>query len=168
MVHLLLLLINLSFLGLTRPLPALNSCPVVETVPLYWSPKIDPAVSSRLEVRQCGGISGYLVLMLWGQKANKPSIILDTTDFGVVQTFIKDNVIVVVTNGGNRDQVFAFQFKRGVPTLVLRQVTKGETILCNRAGHVVVTITGIFAGFGPPETKTLEIETALSELEPRL
>ena len=168
MMHSLVFLIKLSLLSATRSLPTLNSCPVVEAVPLYWSPNINPAVTSRLEVRQCGGISGYLVLMVWAQRADKASIIVETTDFGVVQTFVKDNVIVLVTSGGNRDQVFAFQFKKGVPRLVLRQVTQGEAIVCNRAGHVTVTITGIFAGGAPAETRTLELDTVFGELAPHL
>jgi hypothetical protein len=108
------------------------------------------------------------VITVWAQRADKAALIVHTTDFGVDQTFVKDNTVIIMTSGGNRSQVFVFQFKAGSPRLLLRQVTKGDALICTRAGRLTLTIDGIFAGNSPPRSKTLQLETSWGELEPHL
>lgn len=147
--------------------PEVRSCPVVEVAPFYWSPQVRPSDSSRIEIRQCGGSRGSLSLALWSQEAHKPTLVLETSDFAVVQTFIRDNIAVVITSGGNRDQVFVFQFKKGSPTLFFRQVTKGDVLIDSKHSRVTLTINGIYAGDSPPETKVVELSTDWAELLPQ-
>ena len=58
-----------------------------------------------------------------------------------------------------------FNFKAGSPRLLLKQVTRGESLICTRTGHLTLTINGIYAGDAPARSKTLELETSWAEVE---
>jgi hypothetical protein len=145
----------------------ITGCRVVALSTLDFNPNIAPEKSARLEVRLCGGNRGALYLVLWSRNQQEPSIVLDTSDFGVVQMFAKENVVLVETSGGNRDQVYVFRYRGGIPELSMRQVTKGQAEIESKAGSVRFIITGIFAGGAPERSRMLEFATDLSELTPR-
>lgn len=99
----------------------------------------------RVEIRSCGPEE---VLQLWAWEANaaRPSLVVDTTDFTLVQTAARDNVYVVETTGGPRNRVFVIVYRDRKPTLALQRVTKGTAEVYLGPRYVDVTVVGIWAG----------------------
>ena len=108
---------------------------------------------ARVAIRQCEPPSNFVQLVAWASHKSEPSLVLDTDDFGVVQTVARGNVYVIETGGGSRDQVFVIVYQLGIPKLALRRTTKGSaSILVNDRG-VKVVISGIYAGDAAPKTE---------------
>jgi hypothetical protein len=109
----------------------------------------------RVEIRQCGANSSEtLQIVAWERGRSKPTLVLDTSDFSIAQSLARDNVFVIETSGGSRDQVYVIAFRGGMPVLELKRVTKGSANICINATSVDVEIYGIFAGDAPPRTET--------------
>jgi hypothetical protein len=133
-----------------------EQCSVTETVGIlltdvqYLKPLSELA---RVEIIRCGP-DDKLLIKAWEQDATKPALLIDTSDFSIVQTFARDNVFVVVTSGGSRDQVYVITYRNGKPTLALKQVTKGGMNLSVDRHVVRIIIDGIYAGDEPPRSET--------------
>ena len=57
--------------------------------------------TARVEVRRCGEKgSEVLQIAAWEARTPKPSLIIDTTDFTVVQTAARQNLYIIETTGG--------------------------------------------------------------------
>ena len=108
----------------------------------------------RVEVRQCPREDGAKIqIVAWQSGRSAPSLTIDTTDFGVVQSFARANVFVVETGGATRDQVYVIEYRRGVPKLVVKRVTKGTAEIKASRDSVDVIIAGIYAGDASPRSE---------------
>lgn len=106
----------------------------------------------RVEIRQCGSEEA-LQIVAWEAKATKPALIIDTTDFTVVQSIARKNLYVIETTGGARDRVYVINFEKGKPRLVLRRITKGTAAVTVNEKYCEIVISGIYAGDAEPRTE---------------
>lgn len=111
--------------------------------------------TTRVEVRRCdAAVSGSLQIVAWESGALKPSLVIDTTDFTVVQAAGRQNAFVIETTGGPRDRVYVVLYEDGKPTLKLKQVTKGTARVTLQRDSLDLVINGTYAGNLPPRTET--------------
>jgi hypothetical protein len=107
----------------------------------------DVEAMPRVEVRRCFPSSdGNLQIVAFKANDNQPSLVFDTSDFFIQQIVSRDNVALIETGGGMRDQVFVIVFKRGVPAIELQQVTKGTAQVSIDSKTMNINISGIYAG----------------------
>jgi hypothetical protein len=123
---------------------------------------------ARVEMRQCSPeLSATIQLAAWRSGDVTPALVVDTSDFGIVQAAARKNVFIVETSGGPRDQVFVIVYNRGEPKLALRRVTKGTALINISASAVDLIIEGIYAGDLPPRTESQHFALDLGEMRPR-
>src|SRR5438270_9521538 len=68
--------------------------------------------TARVELRQCGeNVTEELQIVAWEANAVKPSLVIDTTDFTVVQTAGRQNIYVIETTGGPRDRIYVILYQ---------------------------------------------------------
>jgi len=108
---------------------------------------------ARVEIRQCLGQSAAIQLVAWKTGDATPALIVNTNDFGVVQTTARGNVFVIETGGATRDQVFVIVFTRGSPEAVLQRVTRGTAQVRVGRAAIDIEIDGVYAGDNPPRTE---------------
>lgn len=111
----------------------------------------------RVEARVCGAALGRQVqIMAWKDKEAIPALIVDTSDFTIVQVAAKNNVFVIETTGGPRNQVFVVVYEGGTPKLKKRLVTRGYTAIATDEQKMRVRVVGVFAGDAAPRTEEHE------------
>ncbi|MEW5979461.1 MAG: hypothetical protein AB1898_27005 [Acidobacteriota bacterium] len=104
--------------------------------------KVPAKTLARIEIRMCGpGVSETLQLVAWERNSNDPSLIIDTTDFTLVRSFMGGNVFVAETTGGPRYRLFVIVYRSGKPDLALRRVStdRCELSVDSKAIHLRVT-----------------------------
>jgi hypothetical protein len=117
-----------------------------------------PASSlARVEIRQCQP-SENLQIVAWETDGKSPALVVDTTDFTIVQAAARRNVFVIETTGGSRDRVYVIVYQNGKPKVELMQVTRGSSKIELQPEFVETTIFGIYAGDAPPRTVTRRFE----------
>jgi hypothetical protein len=112
----------------------------------------------RVELRQCGEGSETLQIVAWDAGGATPSLVIDTTDFTVVQCAARGNVFIIETTGGPRDRVYAIVFTRGKPQLKLMRVTRGTAKITVNEDNIELVISGIYAGDAPERSETHRFE----------
>lgn len=113
------------------------------------------AETARVELRRCGEtVSENLQIVAWEAGASKPTLVVDTTDFAVVQTAARQNIYVIETTGGPRDRVFVVLYEQGKPTLRLQRVTRGTARITLFRNSLELVIPDIYNGDAPPRTET--------------
>jgi hypothetical protein len=111
--------------------------------------------TARVELRRCGeSVSENLQIVAWETGASKPTLIVDTTDFTVVQTAARQNIYVIETTGGPRDRVFVVLYEQGKPVLKLQRVTRGTARITLSRDNLELVIPDIYNGDAPPRTET--------------
>lgn len=109
----------------------------------------------RIEVRQCSAETGaHLQILAWQGRGSRPTLMLDTNSFGVVQAAAKSNIFLVETGGATRNTVFVIEYKGGEPKLVVKRVTRGTAKIAIEGNSFEVTIGEIFDGDSPPRSET--------------
>lgn len=111
----------------------------------------------RVEIRQCGTFE-VLQIVAWEANSRLPSLILDTTDFTVVQSIARKNLYLIETTGGARNRIYIIVFEKGKPRLALKRVTKGTAKLTIGERHCEVVISGIYAGDAEPRTEKYKFD----------
>jgi hypothetical protein len=110
---------------------------------------------ARVEIRQCSPAdSGTIQLVAWSAGSATPALLVNTDDFGVVQTVARANVFIIETGGATRDQVFVIIYNRGQPRVALRQITRGSAHIKVDAAVINVDVDGIYAGDSPPRAES--------------
>ena len=110
---------------------------------------------SRIELRQCDPArSESIQIVAWEKDNNSPALVIDTTDFVVVQTVARGNVYLIETTGGPRDRVYVIAYEKGKPLLKLMRVTRGTARVTITNEWLEVVIPEIYAGDEPPRTET--------------
>jgi len=112
------------------------------------------ATQARVEIRQCELGSETVQLVGWRSGEREPFLVVETGDFGVVQSVARANVFLVETGGATTDQAFVIVFEKGTPRLSLRRVTRGTSELSVTRTTLTVTITGIYKGDAEPGRET--------------
>ncbi len=116
--------------------------------------KIPISETARVELRRCAEMgSGTLQIAAWEARASIPSLVIDTTDFTIVQTASRQNVYVIETTGGPRDRVYVVLYENGKPTLKLQKVTRGSATITMAQDALELVIPDIYAGDSPPRTE---------------
>lgn len=116
--------------------------------------KIPIDETARVELRRCAETeSGALQIAAWEAKASKPSLVIDTTDFTIVQTASRQNIYVIETTGGPRDRIYVVLYEKGKPTLKLQRVTRGTATITMTRDSLELVIPDIYAGDLPPRTE---------------
>lgn len=119
---------------------------------LYKVPNLRLA---RVEIRQCSQREGGTIqLVAWRSGDLSPALIVNTGDFGVVQTVARVNVFVVETGGATRDQVFVIRYIYGTPELAWKRITRGTARVNVTASAIDVHIEGIYNGDGAERTES--------------
>lgn len=97
-----------------------------------------PLKMERVEVRQCAPHVGEtLQLVAWGRDPDAdPQLVIDTSDFTIVQMLMVGHTFVIETTGGPRDQVYVIRYERGLATLVLHKVTRGRASISTEQGRL--------------------------------
>jgi hypothetical protein len=110
---------------------------------------------ARVEVRRCvaDGTDALQLVALEG-RSSKPSLVINTTDFTVVQVVARQNLYLIETTGGPRDRIFVVLYENGKPTLKLQKVTKGTAQITMSRDALDLVIPDIYAGDLPPRTET--------------
>lgn len=108
----------------------------------------------RVEIRQCGDGSEALQIVAWEAQARRPSLVVDTTDFTVVQMAARGSSYVIETTGGSRNRIFVITYNRGKPLLAVRRITKGTATLKLDSVSLEIVIDGIYAGDAEPRKET--------------
>jgi hypothetical protein len=117
----------------------------------------------RVEVRQCS--EGELQIVAWAQKSLIPSLVVDTTDFTIVQLAARENVFMIETTGGPRNIVHVITYKNGTPILALKSVTKGTADVTVSRSSLKLSIPNvIYPGQGEPQIQMHKFELSLSDL----
>jgi hypothetical protein len=112
------------------------------------------SATARVELHRCEeNVSGTLQIAAWSAKAVEPSLVIDTTDFTVVQTAARQNVYVIETTGGPRDRVYVVMYENGKPVLKLQRTTKGTAKITIARDSLDLIIPDIYAGDAPPRTE---------------
>ena len=165
-------LLTLRAASQTPSLPSVQGANLCEDVVWRINTAIKHGTPSdqlpRVEVRRClPNSSDFLQISAWVSGGNSnPPVVLDTSDFFVVQVAARGNVVVIETGGGTTDQVFVITYKHGVPALVLRQNTGGTAEILVQKDKVTVAIRGIYNGDAPDRTESHTFEVKLSDLKP--
>ena len=111
--------------------------------------------TARVEVRRCEGDGTYaLQIAGWEARAAKPSLLINTTDFTIVQTAARQNLYLIETTGGPRDRVYVIVFENGKPILKLQRVTRGTARITMQRDSLDLVVPDIYAGDLPPRTET--------------
>jgi hypothetical protein len=130
--------------------------------------RVPSSQSARVDVRQCSpGDSATIQLVAWRSGEATPALVINTDDFGVVQTAARGNVFVIETGGATRDQVFVIVYDRGEPKLALKRVTKGSARITLSSSAVDLIIDGIYAGDSPPRVETQHFALDSEGMKPR-
>lgn len=109
----------------------------------------------RVELRQCApGTSENIQIVAWEPNRKIPSLVIDTSDFSVVQTAARGNFYLIETTGGPRNRVFVIVYEAGKPTLKLKRVTRGTAKISMTNDAVTVVVPDIYAGDAEPRTET--------------
>jgi hypothetical protein len=93
----------------------------------------------RVEVRKCGP-GESLKIICWAKNAQAPDLIVDTTDFTIVQSVMLGLITVIETTGGPRNRLFVIDYDRGKPKLALKFVSKAQAELATRMGEIRIAI----------------------------
>lgn len=128
------LLVVLSVSGLFLQARASQESALCEEIVTTLVPqfifKVPTSDLERVEIRKCfPGLADSLQLVAWQRAARKPSLVLETTDFTIVQLVMSGRVFVVETTGGTRDIVWVITYQSGVPKLALKAITKGYAVV---------------------------------------
>jgi len=108
----------------------------------------------RVELRQCGpGTSENIQIVAWEKDGKTPLLVLDTSDFTVVQTAVRKNVYVIETAGGARDRIYVIVYEKTKPVLKLMKVTQGTATITIGKDAIDIVIAGIYAGDAEPRTE---------------
>jgi hypothetical protein len=123
----------------------------------------------RVEIRQCGPeTAGSIQIVAWTSgKSAAPALVVDTGDFGVVQTVARANVFVVETGGATRDRVFIIVYEGGQPKVAMQRTTRGTASVRVDRTSLDVEIAGIYAGDAPPRLEKRRFKLDLDALRPR-
>ena len=111
----------------------------------------------RVEIRQCGSFEA-LQIVAWEARSKVPALIVDTTDFTVVQSIARRNFYLIETTGGPRDRIYIIVFEKGKPRLALNRVTKGSAAVTINETYCEVVISGIYAGDAELRSETHKFE----------
>jgi hypothetical protein len=117
----------------------------------------------RVEVRRCGSEEA-LQIVAWKENAELPSLIVNTTDFTIVQAVARENVFLIETTGGPRDIVWVIVYEKGDPKLALKRVTKGTAIVKTNDAQMDVVISGIWKGDGKSQSESHSFRLSLDDL----
>jgi len=110
---------------------------------------------ARIEIRQCSlEDSARIQLVAWRSGKDTPAFVLNTDDFGVVQSAARANTFIIETGGATRDQVFVIVYTRGEPKIVLQRSTRGSASIKINKSTVDLIIEGIYAGDGPARVES--------------
>ena len=110
--------------------------------------------TARVEVRRCGErATETLQLVAWEAQASTPALIVDTTDFTIVQAASRQNIYIIETTGGPRDRVYVILYEAAKPVVKLMRVTKGTAKITMGRDIVDIVIPDIYAGDSPPRTE---------------
>lgn len=113
------------------------------------------AKTPRVELRQCGeNVVEALQIAAWESNASSPSLVIDTTDFTVVQTAARQNIYVIETTGGPRDRIYVILYESGKPKLQLQRVTRGTAKITMTRDLLEMEIPDIYTGDAPPRTES--------------
>jgi hypothetical protein len=129
-----------------------NACPeVVGVMVPQFIMNVPNSRLERVELRKCGpGRTEDLQIIAWERNSLHPTLVVDTTDFTVVQYVMSGRVFVIETTGGPRDRVFVILYEHGKPSLVLQRVTKARAEILSDGKTVRVSVLN--SGTGKKET----------------
>jgi hypothetical protein len=141
-----------------------SPCPTISTI-LITQFKFGSSITElpRVELRQCGAEQS-LQIVAWKEKEKAPSLIIDTTDFTVVQVAARSNAFLIETTGGSRDFVFVIIYKNGSPTLALKSVTKDTATVEIHKASIDISVSGIYAGDREPRAERFSYKLSLDDL----
>jgi len=129
-------------------------CPtVVGIIVNQFTFQVALSETPRVEIRRCGE-NETLQIAAWQANAPEPSLLVDTTDFTVVQTAARQNVYVIETTGGPRDRIYVVLYQNGKPTLKLQRVTRGTAKITMTRDSLDLVIPDIYAGDAQARTET--------------
>ncbi len=121
--------------------------------------KVSNSRLPRVEIRQCSPYeAGAIQLAAWRAGDRSPALIVNTDDFGLVQTVARANVFVIETGGATRDQVLVIRYSHGRPELALKRMTRGTARVNVSASAIDVHIDGIYNGDGAERTESQHFE----------
>lgn len=139
-------LAHLLFATAVAPSPQLCPSVVTALVPqlIFRRPVTD---LRRVEIRSClPGTAEYLQLVAWEQRSPKPSLIVETDDFTVIQVLMRRNIFVIETARGAYDTVNVIVYEGGKPRLALQQTVRDPAIIVTTPDdQVKVTLTPVHA-----------------------
>lgn len=149
--------------------PAERPCEtIVGQLATEFTYKVPNSRLGRVEIRQCSpDDKATIQLVAWRSGDTSPALVIDTTDFGVVQAVARGNVFVVETGGATRDQVFVIVYDRGKPRLALKRVTKGTTRITVSRLAIELVIEDIYAGDEPPRSESHRFPLEVGGVEPQ-
>jgi hypothetical protein len=93
----------------------------------------------RVEVRRCGP-GESLKIICWEKNAQEPDLVIDTTDFTIVQSVMLGRVTVIETTGGPRNRLFVVDYDHGKPKLALKFVSKAQAEIVTRIGEIRIAV----------------------------
>jgi hypothetical protein len=111
------------------------------------------SATARVELRRCSE-NEALQIAAWQARATEPSLVINTTDFTVVQMAARQNAYVIETTGGPRDRIYVVLYENGKPTLKLQRITRGTAKITMARDSLDVVIPDIYAGDEPARTET--------------
>jgi hypothetical protein len=96
----------------------------------------------RVELRSCQpGVSGNLQVLAWEARSQKPSLIVETYDFTVIQLFMRHNVFLIETARDAYNTVTIIVYDKSKPRLALQKTVRDPASLQVTGGEVRVTLT---------------------------
>ena len=93
----------------------------------------------RIEVRRCGS-NESLKIMCWSRNARDPDLVIDTTDFTIVQSVMSGRIAVIETTGGPRNRLFVIEYNSGGPKLAMKHVSKTQAEIEARYGELRISV----------------------------
>jgi hypothetical protein len=103
------------------------------------------AALARVEVKRCSE-NEVLKIAAWSDGATEPALVIDTTDFTIVQTYMRGVVFLVETTGGPRNRVYVIRYEQGKPRLAIERVSRGRTTIMDIGDRIVITVPNTATG----------------------
>lgn len=127
--------------------------------------KIPLPQMARIELRQCEpGSSEVIQIVAWRSGGTSPDLIIETGDFGLVQSVSRANIFFFETGGATRDHIFVIAYKNGLPSLALRKATKGTATVTVTSSSLDLSVEGICAGDKPSITESYHFDLVAGDL----
>jgi len=104
--------------------------------------KVPTSTLERVEVRKClPGVSDSLQIAAWERDSVKPSLVIVTDDFTIVQAAMIGRVFLIETTGGPRDLIYLIVYESGKPRLALKAVSKDRAQIISAGDKIAIKVT---------------------------